>query len=54
MQTEESLRAIIDKYDKTIKALKEEITEIRAKKKQYQSILRDIRWEKKMARRKAS
>ena len=54
MQTESSLRAIIEQYDQTIKALKEEITEIRAKKKQYQNILRDMRWEKKMARRKAS
>ena len=54
MQTEESLRAIIEKYDQTIKALKDKIAEVRAKKKQYQVILRDIRWEKKMARRKAS
>jgi len=54
MQTEESLRTIIQQYDNTIKALKEKIMEIRAKKKQYQAILRDIRWEKKIARRRAS
>jgi hypothetical protein len=54
MQTEESLRAIIQQHDRSIKALKEEIAEIRAKKKKYQAILRDIRWEKKQARRQAS
>jgi len=54
MQTEESLRTIIAQYDYTIKALKEKIMEIRAKKRQYQSILRDMRWERKMARRRAS
>ena len=54
MQTEESLRAIIEQYDNSIKALKEKIGEIRAKKKQYQAVLRDMRWEKKQARRKAS
>jgi hypothetical protein len=54
MQTEESLRAIIEQYDNSIKALKEKIVEIRDKKKQYQAVLRDIRWEKKIARRKAS
>ncbi len=54
MKTEESLRAIIERHDQTIKELKEKVAEIRAKKKKYQAILRDIRWEKKQARRKAS
>ena len=54
MQGEEYLRTIIARHNRAIKRLEERIAGIRVKKKKYQVILRDMRWERKQARKKAS
>lgn len=54
MQSEEILKNIIEQNNRTIKALIAEIAEIREKKRRFQSMLRDLRWEKRMAKRRAA
>ena len=52
MQTEQSLRAIIDQHSQSIKRLEETIVAIRTEKKKYQTALRDVKWEKRENRRR--
>jgi predicted DNA-binding ribbon-helix-helix protein len=54
MQAEENLKKIIEQHNITIKALKARIDKVRHEKKNYQAMLRDLRWEKKKARKKVA
>jgi hypothetical protein len=52
MYSEESLRSIINQHDQSIKKLEETISVIRAEKRKFQVVLRNMKWEKKERRKR--